>query len=126
MAQKTVAELEAEVKKLEAQLAEEYKKKDEARHVKELQNKILRLKYGKQLQMASTAVRKGKIGLVAAAKFVNKAFKTVQAHERKLEAREREADKENKSNPTRLTRGSVKKAHKKKGHHYDSLPPLAR
>lgn len=93
MAKETLAELETKIQKLEAKYQEELEKERETKKAKELKQKLLLLKYRRQLAMLDRAGKSAKTFTVSLIKYGTKALKVVNSYAVKLEAQEQAANK---------------------------------
>lgn len=94
---KSIAELEAEMKRLENKLRRERQSEKITKRTKELEKKILRLKYDKQIKLAQKMSKGTKTGLLAAAKLVGQGFAAIQKYNAKLEAQQKKATRKARS-----------------------------
>lgn len=91
---KTESQLEAEIAKYENEYAKELAKEQQTKRVKELQKKLLRLKYRKQLAAADKARVSTRRGLISLGKSMSKGLRAVQKYSAHLEAQEKAAEKQ--------------------------------
>jgi len=103
MAKKTLAELQAEEKRLKAEYDEQLQRDATSKRVKKLQNDLRRAKYREQFAMADRAAAAGKRGLRSIGKSLVKGMKSLDKYAARLEKQEQEAKKrqEAKSSSTK-------------------------
>lgn len=82
----SLADLEAQIRKLEGEYQIELKKQQETKRRKELKQKLLRLKYRRQLALADRAGRATSTGIKSLVKFGTKALKAVNKYAAHLDS----------------------------------------
>lgn len=82
---KTIAQLQAEIERTEKKIAGISAKSAEKKKLREMKTKLFKLKHHREIEIARGAAK----GLSSLAKALNRGYKALQEHERKIEARER-------------------------------------
>jgi len=91
MAKKTVAELEREIDQLEGKYKEALKREESEKKIKDLQRKLVRHKYRRQLAVADKAAQSASRGLKSLGKSLVSGMRAVNQYAEKLEKQEKVA-----------------------------------